>query len=86
MSEIETVRLVSTFFSMADSKFNCSACLKRFSKQFRDEKKGCNVNSSKPIAKYHDFYNFYRCPGSLKNKAYSEVASLFSASAASIPA
>lgn len=77
ISDYETAMLVITFFAYHESTFNCGDCLKRNKdKKKRDEKKGCNYSLSAPVAKYHDIYQFKRCPGALKNSSYLELINL----------
>lgn len=76
LSHIETVQIISTFFSMADNNFNCASCLKRHTKEKRDTKKGCNSPLSTPVAKYNDYVTFYRCPGALRSGSMREVIDL----------
>jgi hypothetical protein len=68
--------LVATFFSIADPNFNCAACLKRNSEKHRNEKKGCDIVSATPVAKYKELYTFYRCPGALKESSYYDLIEL----------
>lgn len=73
LTEYETAKLIATFFSMNQAEFNCAACIKRHAKKHRDEKKGCNVRSSKPVGAYHEIYTFYRCPGSMRDAGMVEL-------------
>lgn len=68
LSEYETISIISTFFSLVDPQFNCAACLKKHKENYRNERKGCNYPASQPVAKYHDIYTFYKCPGAIKSE------------------
>jgi hypothetical protein len=76
MSDIETVQMIATFFSLTEPAFNCAACLIRYKKEHRDSQKGCNAPTSRVVAKYHSFFEFKRCPGALKSQAMREIIQL----------
>jgi hypothetical protein len=73
LSQIEMLRLVSTFNSITDNRFNCSVCIKSTSAAHREEKKRCNTPGEKPVAKYHDYLNYYRCPGAFRSQDSVEL-------------
>lgn len=76
MSEKENVHLIATFFTAVDPKYNCATCLLKVKKDVREQKKACNQKSKEPVTKYHDIYNFYRCPSNFRLPSYRNLIKL----------
>jgi hypothetical protein len=58
----EQAEVIATHFAVNNKNFRCSDCKLRHSETKRNKFKGCSGPLDKPVAKYKDQINFYKCP------------------------
>lgn len=69
----ETVLVIASHIAMG-KVFNCFECKKLYPEQKRKELKGCHAPIKKPVARYKDRINFYKCPSNFYNPMIGHLA------------
>ena len=73
VSNEEFVRLVSSYWYLADKNFNCRECKKQFSASVRDSRKACFTSRKKEYINYNDSIKYFTCPSNHFNQAYASI-------------